>query len=164
QLERPRVDLAVRVLHVDVEVAVGIGRLDLRHGPGELDRFVGVVLGGERVMRDRGNRAEQETGERGRGKSSHHLPPVGADRRAESRSFSRQNSSIMFMSMVNGFVYALGSSTVTWMLSVPKFGRVIRSVVVAASVIGLPGVSSHWSSRKPFVVTTNVSPSHLPME
>src|SRR6185437_9534386 len=136
------------------------------------DRFVRVVLGGERVMRDRGNRAEQQTGERGRGKSSHHLPPVGADRRAESRSFSRQNSSIicvsimifMFMSMVNGFVYALGSSMVICRFSVPKFGRVIRSVMVVASVNGLPAVSSHWLSLKPFVVITNVSPSHFPIE
>src|SRR5262249_46300938 len=103
---------------------------------------------------------------------SAYFPAPGANRRLESFSFSRQNSSIicvsimifMFISIVNGFVYALGSSMVITRLSVPKSGRVIRSVIVAAPVIGLPAVSSHSLSRKPFVVITNASPSHFPIE
>src|SRR3954469_5259718 len=126
-------------------------------------------MGGER----RGGHQHAGKGGDGDGQSrSHYLPPAGPTRRAESLSFWRQNSSIicvsimifMFMSIVNGFVYALGSSIVICRLSVPKFGRVIRSVMVVASVYGLPAVSSHWLSLKPFVVTTNVSPSHFPME
>ena len=37
-----------------------------------------------------------------------------------------------------------------------------RSVILAASVIGLPAMSSHSPSLKPFVRTTSVSPSQGP--
>ena len=43
-----------------------------------------------------------------------------------------------FTRTVNGFVYAFGSSIVTSISSVPKFGRRKRSVIFASSVSGLP--------------------------
>src|SRR4029434_9811708 len=39
-----------------------------------------------------------------------------------------------------------------------------RSVTCSASVVGLPALSSHVFPLKPLLSTTNVSPSHLPIE
>ena len=90
-------------------------------------------------------------------------------------SFSLQMNSIIswstmrrwFTRTVNGLVYALGSSIVMSISSVPKFGRRNRSVILSASVYGLPLTSSHpaLSSPRKFVVsTTSVSSSHQPRE
>src|SRR5262249_56973880 len=69
-----------------------------------------------------------------------------------------------FTVTVHGFVYAFGSSTVISISRLPKFGRRNRSVTLAASVNGLPMISSQPSSMRPLVSTTSVSPSHFPTE
>src|SRR6478672_2349418 len=46
----------------------------------------------------------------------------------------------------------------------PKLTRFRRSVTWADSVIGLPWISSHISSRMPLVSMTSVSPSQCPVE
>ena len=92
------------------------------------------------------------------------------------RSFSLQMNSIISWSTmmrwltrtVNGLVYALASSIVMSISSVPKFGRRNRSVIFNASLYGLPLTSSQpaLSSPRKFVVsTTSVSlPSYQPRE
>src|SRR5262249_12794347 len=65
---------------------------------------------------------------------------------------------------VQGLLYAIGSSMVTCISSVPMFLLRNRSVTCSASVVGLPALSSHVFPLKPLLSTTNVSPSHLPME
>src|SRR5215831_13650953 len=84
-------------------------------------------------------------------------------------SFSKQISSMRSVSTtmrsfnvtLHGFVYALGSSTVTWISRCPKSGRRISSRTLAASVITLPLQSIHVSSRSPIVSITSVSPDHF---
>src|SRR5262245_15059606 len=102
--------------------------------------------------------------------------PVYLARCLEDCSFSLQMNSIIsvsnmmrwFTRTVNGLVYALGSSMVMSICMVPKFGRRKRSVILSASVYGLPFTSSHparSSPRKLVVSTTSVSlPSHQPRE
>ena len=46
----------------------------------------------------------------------------------------------------------------------PALNAVFNGLSASSLVIGLPAVSSHSLSRKPFVVMTNAFPSHFPIE
>src|SRR5688572_9270627 len=62
-LEVPGLDGSVRVLHVDVEVGVRIGPLDLRHDTLHRDRLAAIIVGGPRmVCRKRRRQTQGEAG------------------------------------------------------------------------------------------------------
>src|SRR5204863_5610517 len=67
-LARPILGFAVRTRHVEVDPRVRIRPLHLGHLAGQLQRSVGIELGGKRVMRDGGARDQQRSGGNGGGK------------------------------------------------------------------------------------------------
>ena len=87
-------------------------------------------------------------------------------------SFSRQNSSTssvsssMTLRHLDGerLRVVLGIVDGELEFERPVVRPAIRSVIFATSLIGLPPMSIHRSSRKPVVWTTSVSPSHRAVE
>src|ERR1051326_1463968 len=70
----------------------------------------------------------------------------------------------IFLSLTHGFVYVFGSSNLTVSSKLSRFRRCQRSCTRKSSLNGLPQPSSHSRESNPAVSTTNVSPSHLPVE
>src|SRR5947207_7639293 len=79
QLHVPVGDLAVLVLHVDVDAHVRVGPGHLRDGPFELHLLLGVVLGVEAVVRENRTRDADDGDRRGKNAERPHcyfLPSV----------------------------------------------------------------------------------------
>ena len=65
---------------------------------------------------------------------------------------------------IHGLVYVSGSVSVISSRSRFGLGRLYRSSRTAFSLIGKPNASTHIRSSRPTVLTTSVSPCHVPTE
>src|SRR5262245_17450538 len=77
---------------------------------------------------------------------------------------SQLDSYLALVCTVNGFSYEPGSMIVMSHASVFKSVLVNRSMVCSCVVCGCPSKSNQNLSLYPMVSTTNVSPSHRPVE